>query len=78
MIKDLETLIKMSVNYYGESLELACDVKLIEDGIEYQAYTVYVAHRDLLFLCEDATLNYDVNFIGRDSLLLVSLTKGDV
>jgi hypothetical protein len=52
------------------------NIILEEENKEYRPYTVYIAYRDLLFQCKDASLNYDVNTInGRNSLSLFNIDR---
>ena len=58
--------VDMSVNWKGESKEFDCDIVLRDDeeGIDCHAYTCSVSNRDLLFFCDNGTLNFLVDSYG--------------
>lgn len=71
--KNIEELIEMAKNT-NEQLDLACHIELEIDDKKHLSYNVFVNTRELLFLCEDCTVEYDVNTFGdRDSLLLFNV-----
>ena len=51
-------LVDLSVNHDGDSIELDCSLTLHVDGIDFQAYTVSLANRDLLFYTDKGTVTY--------------------
>ena len=71
--KNINELIELAKNT-NEQLDLSCSIELEIDNKKHLAYNVFVNSRELLFLCEDCTVEYDVNTIGdRDSLLLFNV-----
>lgn len=71
--KNINELIELAKNT-NEQLDLVCHIELEIDSKKHLAYNVFVNNRELLFLCEDCTVEYDVNTIGdRDSLLLFNV-----
>ena len=71
--KKISDLIELSKTT-NEQLDLVCSIELEIDDKKHLAYNVFVGNRELLFLCEDCTVEYDVNTIGgRDSILLFSV-----
>ena len=71
--KNIEELIELAKNT-NDQLDLACSIELEIDGKKHLAYNVFVNYRGLLFLCEDCTVEYDVNTFGdRDSIILYSV-----
>lgn len=55
---DFKDLIELSVNHDEESIEVDCSINLEVDGIEYKAYGVSLAYRDLLFYTDKGTIQY--------------------
>lgn len=53
--------VEFSTRVFGESEEYSCNI-MLED--KYKAHTVAICNRDLLFYCDNATLNYVVDTIG--------------
>ena len=69
----LSDAIEFSTRVFGEPAEYSCDI-MLED--KYKAHTVAICNRDLLFYCDDATLNYVVDTIGfNDYAELISIDK---
>ena len=71
--KNINELIELAKNT-NQQLDLACSIELEIDDKKHLAYNVFVNTREILFLCEDCTVEYDVNTInGVDSILLFSV-----
>lgn len=61
---DLKDLIELAVNHDEESIEVDCSINLDIDDVEYNAYSVSVSNRDLLFYTEKGTIQYLVDSYG--------------
>lgn len=57
-------LINLSLDHDGDSIELDCSLTLHVDGIDFHAYTVSLANRDLLFYCNEGTVTYMIDLYG--------------
>jgi hypothetical protein len=75
MITEIETCIEHAIE--GTNLgENDCKIDLEIDGQKVSAYTVSIAHRELLFYCDGLTVSYDVNTIGdRHSIVIFDVTR---
>jgi hypothetical protein len=75
-LNNLQDVIEKSINWIGENQELDCNITLNEEGQTFQAYTVSIAHRDLLFYTDKGVLNYLIDKFGdKYSLSLFSIEK---
>lgn len=61
-MKDLKYYAQKSINSNGQK-EIECGITLQVEGEKFHAYTVSIAHQDLLFYCDKGTLNYLVDSI---------------
>ena len=71
--KNFKDAVEFSTRFFGESEEYSCNITL--EG-KHKAHAVSISNRDLLFYCDDATLNYVVDTIGWNNYAeLVSIDK---
>lgn len=61
---NLKDLIELAVNYDDESLEVDCNIDLEVDDVEYNAYSVSISNRDLLFYTDKGAIQYLVDSYG--------------
>lgn len=61
---DLKDLIDLVVDPNGDYDELDCSINLTVEGIDYHAYGVSIAYRDLLFHTDKGTIQYLVDSYG--------------
>lgn len=66
---DIQDLIELAKEWDDENEELDCNIVLVEDDIEFKAYTCSIAHRELMFYCDKGCLVYVVDTIGKDYLV---------
>lgn len=63
-ITSIATLIECAVNHDGDCYEIDVNLTLHEEGKNYSAYAVSIAHRELLFYCDNACLTYVIDSYG--------------
>lgn len=63
MIKDLKTCIELSLKA-NESTEYDCNVNLVIEGDTWQAYTVTISYKDIMFYCNEGDVTYLVDSYG--------------
>lgn len=60
---EFNTLIDTAVNS-SEQREFDVNIELKVEGKTWRAYTAYVTHREVLFLCDKGTATYVVDSYG--------------
>lgn len=55
---------ELAVNHNEESIEVDCNIDLKVDDVEYNAYSVSISYRDLLFYTDKGTIQYLVDSYG--------------
>lgn len=61
---DFNDLVELSVNHEDESIEVDCNIEIGVDDVEYKAYSVSIANRDLLFYTDKGTIQYLIDSYG--------------
>lgn len=66
---DFEEIVDFSVKYTKENEEFSVEnVELVIEGKKFYPYTVSICNRDLLFYCEQGTINFVVDSYGDDHM----------
>lgn len=71
---NLDALIDLAIKTQGNTERDCTGLILNANGNEYKPYSVSITHRDLLFFCDNATLNYLVDTYGdRNTIELLNI-----
>jgi len=70
-MKTFKQLVDYSVRYKGPTKELDCNIELKVDGKTFNAYSVSVSNRDLLFYCDNCSITYLVDNISGNDLAVL-------
>ena len=61
---DFNDLVELVIDPNGDYDDLDCSINLRVDGVDYHAYGVSIAYRDLLFYTDKGTIQYLVDSYG--------------
>lgn len=73
--KDIGELIEKAKKFKGENKYYPCEINLHEDNEDFKAYEVSICNRDLLFFTDKGTVNYTIDTVGKDYLILEHIDK---